>query len=72
MNLSGNLLGVTGDDSNEKANKQMIKQFFRSKISQLNQVWSLWNFQEILLWVSEDDSNKKQKIACEFTMYQPS
>ena len=46
--------------TNKQTNKQKTH-IFRSTISQPNQVRSLWNFQEILLWVSQDDSNKKLK-----------
>ena len=47
-----------------KTNKQISKKqidFFRSTISELNQVRSLRNFQKLFLGVTQDDSNKKQK-----------
>ena len=45
----------------KQTNKQTNKQFLILTISQLNQVQSLQTFQEIFLWLSQDDSNKKTK-----------
>ena len=58
MKLSGNL-HVSIPIQLQQKNKQTNKHQNRSLLSQPNQVQSLWNLQEIFLWVFQDDSNKK-------------
>ena len=44
----------------QQTNKQTKKHFFRSLISQSNQVRSSQNFQGLFLWEFQDDLYKKQ------------
>ena len=45
----------TNKSINKQTNKQTNKHFFKSYISQPNQVGSSWDFQGIFLWVFQDD-----------------